>query len=341
MSWEVHKFGGTSVASSSNYMHCQNIISSRLSQSQGSIAVVVSAMGGSPKTTDLLLDLVKEAAATALTPPSTPSTPTSPSSSSSPNPNRPPSPLQLPLVNHYSRYHYKNLNEVYQKHITCINSLNLSVQTVASLTSTISLLCDEISDILKTVQILKWAPAKIAEIVSGFGEIFSAHIFAAVMSCNNSTDNNNNDNVDVIFVDARKVIEVEEVAVLKASKDSQDNDFQKILFPQSQLKLDSLLLEHEHAPKPKRKLLVITGYIASTSSSIPTTLKRDGSDYSATIIARLLSAKSVTIWTDVSGIMSCDPRRVPSAKVLSEVSFNEAMELSYFGAKVLHPKCVQ
>jgi aspartokinase/homoserine dehydrogenase 1 len=100
-------------------------------------------------------------------------------------------------------------------------------------------------------------------------------------------------------------------------------------------------MEHEHAPKPKRKLLVITGYIASTSSSIPTTLKRDGSDYSATIIARLLSAKSVTIWTDVSGIMSCDPRRVPSAKVLSEVSFNEAMELSYFGAKVLHPKCVQ
>jgi aspartokinase/homoserine dehydrogenase 1 len=69
-----------------------------------------------------------------------------------------------------------------------------------------------------------------------------------------------------------------------------------------------------------------------------TTLKRDGSDYSATILGKLLSAESVTIWTDVSGVLSADPRAVPGAKQVKQMSYNEAMELAYFGAKVVHPK---
>ena len=80
--------------------------------------------------------------------------------------------------------------------------------------------------------------------------------------------------------------------------------------------------------------LVITGFIATTSDGVATTLKRDGSDYSASIFGKLLQASAVSIWTDVDGVMSADPRRVPEAKVLTDVSFNEAMELAYFGAKV-------
>jgi aspartokinase/homoserine dehydrogenase 1 len=84
--------------------------------------------------------------------------------------------------------------------------------------------------------------------------------------------------------------------------------------------------------------LMITGYIASTIDGVATTLKRDGSDFSASIFGKLLSAESITIWTDVSGVYSADPRRVPEAQIIPQVSYNEAIELAYFGAKVIHPK---
>ena len=85
----------------------------------------------------------------------------------------------------------------------------------------------------------------------------------------------------------------------------------------------------------------MTGFVASNTEGVATTLGRDGSDYSASIFGKLLSADAVTIWTDVDGVLSADPRRVPSSLVLPEVSFSEAMELAYFGAKVIHPKTMQ
>jgi aspartokinase/homoserine dehydrogenase 1 len=84
--------------------------------------------------------------------------------------------------------------------------------------------------------------------------------------------------------------------------------------------------------------LLITGYIASTPSGVATTLKRDGSDFSASIFGKLLKSSTITIWTDVSGVYSADPRKVPEAQIIQELSFSEAVELAYFGAKVIHPK---
>lgn len=83
--------------------------------------------------------------------------------------------------------------------------------------------------------------------------------------------------------------------------------------------------------------LVITGFIASLKNKKPTTLKRNGSDYSAGIFSNLLDAKSLTIWKEVDGVMSADPRKVPESFVLRHLSYQEAMELAFFGAKVLHP----
>jgi aspartokinase/homoserine dehydrogenase 1 len=82
---------------------------------------------------------------------------------------------------------------------------------------------------------------------------------------------------------------------------------------------------------------VITGYIAATHDGVATTLKRNGSDFSASIFAALLGAQSLTIWTDVDGVYSADPRRVPDALIIPELSYQEAAELAYFGAKVIHP----
>ena len=82
----------------------------------------------------------------------------------------------------------------------------------------------------------------------------------------------------------------------------------------------------------------MTGFIAATLDGVPTTLGRGGSDYSATILGRCLPAEEVWIWTDVDGVMTADPRIVPEARTLPAISFGEVAELSYFGAKVLHPQ---
>src|SRR5579863_5515222 len=82
---------------------------------------------------------------------------------------------------------------------------------------------------------------------------------------------------------------------------------------------------------------VVTGYIAATAKGIPTTLGRGGSDFSATILGAALDAQEVIIWTDVNGVLTADPRMVPDAVTLDEVSYIEAGELAFFGAKVLHP----
>ena len=85
---------------------------------------------------------------------------------------------------------------------------------------------------------------------------------------------------------------------------------------------------------------VVTGFMAATRDGITTTLGRGGSDYTATILGAAIDAGEVWIWTDVNGVMTADPRIVPNARTLPEVSYAEAAELSYFGAKVLHPKTI-
>lgn len=86
---------------------------------------------------------------------------------------------------------------------------------------------------------------------------------------------------------------------------------------------------------------VITGFIGATTGGALTTLGRGGSDYSATILGAALDAAEIIIWTDVDGVLTADPRLVPEARLLREISYNEAAELAYFGAKVLHPKTLR
>ena len=87
-----------------------------------------------------------------------------------------------------------------------------------------------------------------------------------------------------------------------------------------------------------RPTLIITGFIARDPKGLQTTLGRNGSDFSASIFGDLLDAAEIHIWTDVDGVLSADPRRVPDATVIDSLSYHEAMELAYFGAKVIHPQ---
>jgi aspartate kinase len=94
------------------------------------------------------------------------------------------------------------------------------------------------------------------------------------------------------------------------------------------------LLEHGVVP-------VVTGFIGATEGGVVTTLGRGGSDYSAAILAQCLDSDELWIWTDVDGVMTADPRVVSDAQTLATISYAEASELSYFGAKVLHPKTMR
>jgi aspartate kinase len=86
---------------------------------------------------------------------------------------------------------------------------------------------------------------------------------------------------------------------------------------------------------------IVTGFISATQAGITTTLGRGGSDYTAAILGDSLDASEVWTWTDVDGVMTADPRVVPDARVIHELSFSEVSELAYFGAKVLHPKTLR
>src|SRR5262249_30099343 len=86
---------------------------------------------------------------------------------------------------------------------------------------------------------------------------------------------------------------------------------------------------------------VVTGFIGATHDGKLTTLGRGGSDYSATILVAALDAEGIIIWTDIDGVLTADPRLVTDARTIAEISYREAAELAYFGAKVLHPKTLR
>jgi aspartate kinase len=99
--------------------------------------------------------------------------------------------------------------------------------------------------------------------------------------------------------------------------------------------------EHVLPLVQKGEVPVLGGFIGSTRQGVTTTLGRGGSDWSAAIVGALLPSEEIQIWTDVDGIMTVDPRIVPGARILPEATFEEAAELAYFGAKVLHPATIK
>ena len=206
----------------------------------------------------------------------------------------------------------QKLEALENRHLETIAGLQL--RNIQSTSLRVSVVSDfsAIREVLRGVWITRLASERIIEFVSGHGELWSAQLLHAYLESRGQSS---------AWLDARKVL------VVEPNTNSVAIDWQI-----SKQKLQAWQAEH-----PQTDLLVITGYIASTQDGVATTLKRNGSDLSAAIFAALLDAESVTIWTDVDGVFSADPRRVPDAAVIPELSYQEAAELAYFGAKVIHP----
>lgn len=284
MNWVVHKFGGTSVGNAECIRKCINIVEDELSNSR--VAMVVSAMGGKPKVTDLLLDTVHAAAAG-----------------------------QTEEVQ-------SKCSIIRSKHYECASDLFSGFPDICKkIVDKINKDLSDIMDLLRAVQLMKTAHEQILELVSGYGEIWSATIISEFLQLKG---------LPFVFLNARDVLVVGEYETVGT----------KVFWEESSEKMTNFLqaIQHESSSSSSQPHLIITGYIASTIDGVATTLKRDGSDFSASIFGKLLQASSITIWTDVSGVYSADPRRVPEAQIIQNISYAEAIELAYFGAKVIHPK---
>jgi len=173
----------------------------------------------------------------------------------------------------------------------------------------------DLEGILQTVRLTRAAGRNVSDLIAGYGELWSTKLFHRYFEERGRRDGG------VLWIDARRVLLVEWGPLGPA-----------VEWPQSRENL------HEQVPREFAGTLIITGFIASDGRGVQTTLGRNGSDYSASIFGALLDAREIHIWTDVDGVLSADPRRVPDATVIDSLSYNEAMELAYFGAKVLHPQ---
>jgi aspartokinase/homoserine dehydrogenase 1 len=173
----------------------------------------------------------------------------------------------------------------------------------------------DIEGILHTVRLTRSAAQNVRDLIAGYGEIWSTRLFREFFASRGKRPG------EVRWIDARQCVVVEWGPLGPA-----------VQWEESRAKLRQLV------PEGFGGTLIITGFIASDRRGVQTTLGRNGSDFSGSIFGSLLDAKEIHIWTDVDGVLSADPRRVPDAKVIDALSYNEAMELAYFGAKVIHPQ---
>jgi aspartokinase/homoserine dehydrogenase 1 len=173
---------------------------------------------------------------------------------------------------------------------------------------------EDIRDVLKAIALVRSAPQRSRDVVAGYGEIWSARLLAALIGKLAPERGGT-------WIDARQVITVHQTELGPT-----------VLWEESRQNFRDVV------PADFTGIAVMTGFIASDETGLQTTLGRNGSDYSAAIFAALSSACELSIWTDVDGVMSADPNRVPEARVIDQLTYNEAMELAYFGAKVIHPQ---
>lgn len=216
-------------------------------------------------------------------------------------------------------YKYKNeVESIKKRHIEAINRLVKGKKLKVESLNYVENLINELNCVLEKISERKEALPKELDLVASFGERLSAFIVSGHIQDGFSKKS--------YFADAREFVKTDDNFINAAVDFNATNRLVKKYF------------------SDKQGIPVITGFLGSTKSfdrlrtgGETTTLGRGGSDYSAAIIGAALGVEIVEIWTDVDGILSADPKLVKNAVVLKEVSYEEAVELAYFGAKVIHP----
>lgn len=204
------------------------------------------------------------------------------------------------------------LSPLKQRHIDTAQEL-LSPKTFLKISEKLETIFGELEQFLRGVAAVHELSPRSSDHLLSFGELLSSQIVAAAFP---------EQGLDAAWVDSR-------TCVITDATHTHAHPLMDQTSSKTKAKLAPLV--------EKQKVPVMGGFIAATTEGVTTTLGRGGSDYSAAIIGAGLDADSIEIWTDVEGMMTTDPRLCPDARTISRISFNEAAELAYFGAKVLHP----
>jgi aspartokinase/homoserine dehydrogenase 1 len=201
------------------------------------------------------------------------------------------------------------LSKIKERHIKTTAEL-LSAKTLIKTEASVINLLDELGEILKGVYLIKELSLKTLDLVLSFGELLSNTIISFAF-LDNKIENE--------LLDARDIIVT-------------DRNFgsARVLFDKTDINIKNYFKDH-------KKIQIITGFIAATLQKETATLGRGGSDYTVSIIGAALGVDSIEIWTDVNGVLTADPKKVRDAFSISSMDYEEAMELSHFGAKVIYP----
>jgi aspartokinase/homoserine dehydrogenase 1 len=202
-------------------------------------------------------------------------------------------------------------DEIARRHRASVGALVTRRQ--AQTRKQVDALLDELRSTLQGVHLLRHCPSRALDMTASFGERLSALILAAYLNRFQPAE----------LADAREFVRTDDQFTHAAVNFPATNRATRARFAALRLK--------RRAPIP-----VITGFIGATDDGQTTTIGRNGSDYSAAIVGAAVGASVIEIWTDVDGVLSADPKLVPAAFVLPQMTYEEAMELSYFGAKVIH-----
>ncbi|MFM2361816.1 MAG: bifunctional aspartate kinase/homoserine dehydrogenase [Bacteroidota bacterium] len=201
-----------------------------------------------------------------------------------------------------------------ERHLETARS-SINVQQQSATLSMLKKLFNEIEDICNGIYLLGELTSRTKDKLMSYGELLSSQLITAAFI---------SDGVNAVWKDARELI-VTNANYGNAAVDA----------ALTQQLIDNYFIACDNA------VVVVPGFVARNANGVTTTLGRGGSDYTAAIIGAAVNAACVEIWTDVSGMMTADPRMVPNAKIISNISYQEAMELSHFGAKVIYPPTIQ
>ncbi|RPI06490.1 MAG: bifunctional aspartate kinase/homoserine dehydrogenase I [Ignavibacteriae bacterium] len=208
-------------------------------------------------------------------------------------------------------------NTLAKRHLGTLKQLHHN-RPPAHVTENVQAMLTELSNVLQGIYLLRHSSPRALDLTASFGERLSALIISSFIQQSQPS----------CFVDSRELVMTDDQFTRAVVQFDKTNPAIRKYFKK--------LFEHSS----RRLIPVVTGFIGSTDDGLTTTIGRNGSDYSAAIFGAALGVSLIEIWTDVDGILSADPRAVPSAFVVPTMSYEEAMELSYFGAKVLHASTI-
>jgi bifunctional aspartokinase / homoserine dehydrogenase 1 len=218
------------------------------------------------------------------------------------------------LAAHADVAYKEAIGAITQRHLDTIREL-LPLTHQSAVLSKVMQQCNEVEDLCNGIFLLGEFSDRTKDKLLAFGELLSSQIIAAYWSATGLENE---------WIDTRKIIVTDSQATRAAVDFKATNDRVKTLIGQSDA-----------------ALFLAPGFVAADAAGVTTTLGRGGSDYTAAIFGAALHATEVEIWTDVSGMMTADPRLVTNAKPIGQISYQEAMELSHFGAKVIYPPTIQ